>query len=63
MKLQELGLVSSRKIVSVPAESNVFAAMQLMVDESVSSVPLVDRGNRLVGSLSISDVHLDILFL
>lgn len=56
--IKQLGLVSEdRKPVStIHSESSVFNAMKLMHDNRVSSLPLVDHADKLVGSISLSDI-------
>lgn len=55
--LKDFGLGKS-KVISIGSEAQVFAALNLMHDNGVSSVPLVDHGGHLVGSISMSDVSL-----
>lgn len=51
----ELGIVT-RTVKSINAEAQVFAAMSLMNDTGMTSLPMVDHGGRLVGSISLSDI-------
>jgi CBS domain-containing protein len=54
-QLKELEL-GKTKVVSISSDAQVFAAMTLMHDHGLSSVPLVDHAGHLVGSISLSDV-------
>jgi CBS domain-containing protein len=55
--LRELSL-GQAKVQPINAEAQVFQALALMKENGLTSLPLVDHGGHLVGSLSLSDVRL-----
>jgi CBS domain-containing protein len=53
--IKDLGL-SNSKVISINAEAQVFDAMNTMRENGVTSLPMVDHGGHLVGSISLSDI-------
>ena len=51
----ELDIVT-KPVKAINAEAQVFDAMSLMNETGASSLPLVDHGGHLVGSISLSDI-------
>jgi CBS domain-containing protein len=55
--LKELGL-AQQNVVTINAEAQTFAALSLMNDNGLSSLPIVDHGGHLLGNISLTDVRL-----
>ncbi|KAI9140050.1 hypothetical protein BKA69DRAFT_1039642 [Paraphysoderma sedebokerense] len=55
-KLNDLKLSAPKSIISVPSSATVLQALQSMHDHRISSVAVVDNGNKLLGCISVTDV-------
>jgi CBS domain-containing protein len=48
--------IMTRKLFSTQPDSTVLAAAQLMLDQKISGLPVVDKGGKLVGMITESDI-------
>ncbi len=55
-EMQVSKLIEGQKLLFVYTEVSVRDALNLMIEKSVSALPILDEGDNLIGKVSLSDV-------